>query len=139
MSHYGVMVVPDARVVPLNRLIAMIEGEDILESQNLSRPCNPGGNPNNDVTHWLGGRSFTDEKLVEYQGLSANLPEPAGGWPLVVGGTEALTEADAQAAASAMVLTVTTADDTISHLAQVTLAAVQSALGIAIIQEPEEC
>lgn len=43
----------------------------------------------------------------------------------------------AQAAASAMILTVTTADDTISHLAEVTLAAVQSARGIAILQDTE--
>lgn len=138
---YAVSVIPAAHKTAVNRLIAMIEGEDLELSENLSRPANADGSYTDpedvspDATHWYGGRYVDAQWLLVYQNLNTLLPAPECGWPLMQGETVVLTEADAAAAAAALVIQVTTgpADP---QMPQQTLAAACSALGIVPI-EPE--
>jgi hypothetical protein len=130
-AHYVISVIPDAQKQSVNRLIAMIEGEDILLSENISQPASStGATP---VTHWFGGRGASSAWLQTYQNLTTSLPAPVGGWPLIVSGNVVLTEAQAQAAAGALFLNVTT-DPTVDYFtptqAQQNFEAVCASLGI---------
>lgn len=138
-KSYAVSVIPSAHKQAINRLVAMIEGENVLLSENITRPANADGSytdPDDvgpDATHWYGGRYVDAQWLMIYQNLNTVLPAPEGGWPLMAGEDVALTEADATAAAAALVIQVTTgpADP---QMPQVTLSAVCNALGIVPIE-----
>lgn len=138
---YAVSVIPTTHKQAINRLIAMIEGEDVALSENISRPANADGSYTDpldvgpDATHWYGGRYVDAQWLMIYQSLNTLLPTPAGGWPLMVGEEEVLSEAEAIAAAAALVVQVTTGPSD-PQMPQVTLGAACAALGIVPI-EPE--
>lgn len=143
VRHYGISAVPGAYVVPLNRYIAVYENEDPVESHNLSVPCNATGSINDDVTHYIGGQYYSDEKLARYQAKfreNGALRPPPSGWPLVVSG-EPMTEAEAEEAVDQMVLVVATADESlIPSIQALALNAVAGALGIVRIEEEQpEC
>ena len=133
-SHYGVAVIPDAQKNAVNIILALIADppENPALSENVSQPLSASGSPNDPVTHWMGGRPYTAEQLVVYQALPANLPDAA--WP-VMGVSGPVTEADALAAASAMVLHVTTQETYTTQQAQQTLDAVLSAMSLKRVLE----
>jgi hypothetical protein len=136
---YAVSVIPAAHKQAINRLVAMIEGEDLTLSENLSRPANADGSytdPDDlaaDATHWYGGRYVDAQWLMIYQNLNTVLPAPDGGWPLMLGDEVMLTEADAVAAAAALVIQVTTGPFS-WQMPQQTITAVCTALGIVPIE-----
>jgi hypothetical protein len=132
-SHYGVAVCPDANKNALNVVLALLAGEDPTQSENVSQPLNPTGLITDPVTHWMGGRPYTLEQLAIYQDIPNNMP--AASWP-VTGVSGAVTLADAQAAAAAMILHVTTQDAFTTQQAQDTLNAVMLTLGVQRVVDP---
>jgi hypothetical protein len=120
IRHYRVRLIPDAHKTAINRLIAMIVGEDIMASQNLSQPASADGQL--PASHWYGGAFGSLQDIGIWQSLATNLPEPEGGWPLMVGEEVVLTEEDAQAAADVLDVEVRTGPWT-SQMPQQTLAA----------------
>lgn len=156
--HYAISVIPDAHKVALNRLMAWVQEEDILASQNLSQPANgirePPADPQNPsdpedpnrATHWFGGRLVDEAWLALYQTRETPLPTPAGGWPLRVdetgepvteGGTIVLTQQEATDALDALVIQVTTGEWW-AQMPSVTLAAALGALDLHKIIWPDE-
>lgn len=108
IRHFAVRFIPDEHKVAMNRYIAALNGEDILSSENISRPASPDGlEP---ATWWYGG-AFRDAAWLEtWQGLAQALPEPPNGWPVMVDNEVVLTEAEAQAAAEALRIHVSTGE-----------------------------
>lgn len=141
IKTYAVLVIPSAHKTAVNRLIAMMEGEDLELSENLSQPANADGSytdPENvgaDATHWYGGLYVGEQWLMVYQNLSTLLPAPEGGWPLMQGETVVLTEQEAAEAVAALTIQTTTGPES-WEMPQQTLTAACSALGIVPI-EPE--
>jgi hypothetical protein len=131
-AHYGIAVIPDAHKNAINVVIALWQGEDPTESENISRPLNASSSADDPVTHWVGGRPYQEEELPIIQNLAANLP--AASWP-VQGVSGPVSEEDATAAATALYLMIGTAETYTSQLAQQTLA---SALGALDLRQVEE-
>lgn len=127
MSSYAVFVIPAAQKVAANRLLAMVFGDDILNSANISAKCSASGSE--PPTHWLGGLGVEGAVAATLQALATDLPAPDGGWPLMVGDVEALSETDAQVAASALYLNINTGENAEDLPAQ-NLATVLSALNL---------
>lgn len=136
---YAVLVIPSAHKTAINRLIAMIEGEDLELSENLGQPANADGSytdPDNvavDATHWYGGLYVSAQWLMVYQSLDTLLPAPEGGWPLMQGETVLLNEEQAQAAVAALTIQTTTGPES-WEMPQQTLTAACAALGIVPIE-----
>lgn len=127
MPHYAVSVIPAEHKQAMNRLVAMIEGEDVLLSENITQQASAGGEA--PPTHWFGGRFVDQAWLDVYQNLGDDLPSPEGGWPLVADGAVALSAGDAEAAVAALYVNVSTGED-IAQLPQQNLASVLAALGL---------
>lgn len=126
-AHYGVAVVPTAHKNALNAIYAVWKNEDPTSSENLSQPSNQNGSTTDPITHWFGGRLYSDADLVVIQSFAANLP--AASWP-IMGVSGSVTQAQALAAAAAMIVHVTTQEVYTSQQAQATLSAVMQALGL---------
>lgn len=133
-SHYGVAVIPDAHKDAINVIIALMQSENPALSENVSQPANASGDLNDPATHWFGGRPYTPEMLAIYQDLANNIPDAA--WPVAsVNGSVTLQQA--QDAAAALVLHVTTQETYSSQQAQQTLDAVLGSLSIQRAEEDE--
>lgn len=139
MAHSAIGLIPKANAANMNLLLAMIAGEP-LSSTNLSRLCNVTGTyPENDdpydhATHLLGAwAQISPERVAVLQGLSSDLPAPAGGWPLMDGANAVLTEQQAQEAVAALVLSVTTQSVWTPDMIQANLASVLAANGLKLI------
>jgi hypothetical protein len=126
-AHYGVALIPASNKNAMNVLYAVWKGEDASQSENLSQPANATGNASDPITHWFGGRLYDDADLAVIQNMGANVP--ASGWP-VVGVSDSVSESDAEAAAAALVLNVTTQDSYTTEQAQITLNALLTAKGL---------
>lgn len=132
-AHYGVSVIPTEHKNAINVAVALWQGENPALSENLSQPANATGSPDDPVTHWFGGRPYSDAELAVIQAFADNLP--SANWPVQgVSGPVSLVEA--QAAAAAMVINVTTQDEYTTQQAQVTFAAVMTALGLKRVEFP---
>lgn len=126
-SHYGIALIPSAYKNAINVAYALWKGEDPTISENLSQPANVSGDINDPATYWFGGRLYSDAELPIIQGFAANIPSAF--WP-VQGVSGLASLADAQAAATAMIITITTRDTYNTTQAQETLAAALGALGL---------
>lgn len=135
--HYAINVIPTEHKQALNRLFAMIVGDDILESTNLSVPANATSDHEDPFTHWYGGLYVDAQWLDIFQNLTTNLPEPDGGWPLMVEGNPVLTEQEAIDAAAALIITVRTGEND-PQLPPQTLTAALNALGLKMIEWPDD-
>lgn len=147
MASCAIGIVPVAYADAMNKLLAMVAvPQESPASQNLSRWCNSDGVPNysdpngfDGATHFLGAwASLTDERAQFYLGLRDNLPAPSGGWPWVYNGQTVLTEADAQAAANAWVINVTSQAEWSPAMIQANKNAIMSSMGLQFIADPEE-
>lgn len=147
MASCAIGLVPVAQAVPMNKLLAMVAvPQEHPSSTNLSRYCNATGIPNfsdpngyDGATHLMGAWSIlTDERAAFYLGLRENLPAPAGGWPWVVGGQTILTEAEAQAAVDAWLISVTSSATWDISMIHANFAATMAAQGLKLIEYPEE-
>jgi len=147
MASCAIGIVPVAHIVAMNKLLAMVAvPQEPPTSGSLSRLCNATGTPNfsdpngyDGATHFLGAwSSLTDERGAFYLGLRDNLPAPAGGWPWVYNGQTVLTEAEAQAAADAWTVSVTSQAVWDISMIHANLAAVLQSQGLAFIEYPEE-
>ncbi len=129
-ARYGVMLVPDAHKNALNVVLALHYAGDPATVDGVTQPANATGNRTDAFTHWYGGRTYNDTELGIFQNLASSIP--AASWPMTgAGGDVAL--ADAQAAAAAMIMTVTTQEDFTTEQAQQTLAAALDAQGLKTI------
>lgn len=128
-AHYGVMLVPDTHKNALNVVLALVVDppENAAQSENCSQPANATGGPDDDFTHWYGGRQYTAEQLAIYQDLANNVP--AAEWP-ITGVSGIVTAEAAGLACAAAIMTVTTQDDFTTEQAQATLTAALTAQGL---------
>lgn len=126
-SHYGVHIIDDAHKNAMNVVYALWKGEDPTQSENFSQPVNASGLQSDAVTYWLGGRQYSDADLAIIQAMVTNIPTAI--WP-VQGVSGPVTLLQATAAATALVVNVTTQDTYTTAQAQTTLAAVLTALGM---------
>lgn len=135
MEHYGVVIVPDAHQNAANVVFALWQVEDTTASRNVSQPLNATSSPNDPVTHWAGGRPFLPEELLVLQDFPANIPSAS--WP-VQGVDGPVTEQQAIDAATALIITVRTAETYTSLVAVATLAAALGSLGLKRVNYDEE-
>lgn len=133
--HYGIAVIPDAHKNAINVILALWQGENPAASANISQPLNASSSPYDPVTHWVGGRLYSDAELLVIQNLPENIP--AASWP-VTGIDGSVTEQQAIDAATALYLLVGTAETYSSTLAQQTLASALGALGLKRLVYDEE-
>lgn len=128
-DHYGIALVPDAHKNALNAVLALIASppEDPTQSENVSQASNASGLSTDPFTYWYGGRQYSDADLAVMQDIGNHLPSP--GWPINgVSGSVSLVQA--QAAAAALILTVTTQASFTSQQAADTLGAALGARGL---------
>lgn len=146
MASCAIGVVPVAHLVAMNKLLAMVAvPQEPPTSGSLSRLCNATGVANlsdpsghDGATHYLGAWStLTDERAAFYEGLRDNLPAPAGGWPWVYNGQPVLTEAEAQAAADAWTINVTSQPVWSMSMIHANLADTLQTMGLKFIEYPE--
>lgn len=146
MASSAIGIIPVAHAQSINRYLAALQGEDILNSVSLSRLLNSDGVPDDSdpsglrgATHHLGAWSnVSPEWLAIYQHLSENLPEPTGGFPVMVDDVAVLTEQQAQDAADVFVLSVLTVPgEWNANVAQQNMQAVSETLGIQFITDPD--
>jgi len=133
-AHHGVHLIGDAHKNALNAVIALIQNEDMTQSENVSQPANASGGQNDVFTHWYGGRPYNDADLAVFQDLPNHIP--AASWP-VQGVSGSVTLAQAQAAAAALILTVKTQVNFTTDQARQTLAAALEAQGLQTINWSE--
>lgn len=126
-SHYGVHLIPNAHKNAMNVVYALWQGEDAAASENFSQPANADGLPSTPVAYWLGGKPYSDAELLVIQNMTNNIPSAS--WP-VQGVSGSVTLAQAQAAAAAMIVSVTTQESYSTQQAQATLASVLTSLGM---------
>jgi hypothetical protein len=130
-AHYGLLLVPDRHRNAFNVVMALHYNADPTTVNAVTQPANTTGqpDPNDQYPFWYGGRTYTDSELSFFQDLGNNIPSV--GWP-IQGNGGSVTLADAQAAAAATALTVTTQASFTTGQAQQTLAA---ALGVQGLQK----
>jgi hypothetical protein len=147
MASCAIGIVPVAHIVAMNKLLAMVAvPQEHPTSGSLSRLCNATGVPDmadpsghDGATHYLGAwSSLTDARGAFYLSLRDNLPAPQGGWPWVYNGQTVLTEAEAQAAANAWTVSVTSQSEWDISMIHANFAAVMAAQGLKLIEYPEE-
>ena len=128
-AHYGIALIPDAHKNALNAVLALYYNGDPATVDGVTQPANATGYQNDAFTHWYGGKTYGDTELSFFQNLADHIP--AASWP-IAGASGSVSLADAQAAAAAMILTVTTQASFTTEQAQQTLAA---ALGAQSLQK----
>jgi hypothetical protein len=134
-AHYGVALIPDAHKNAMNVVYALWKNENPAASENLSQPANVSGDINDPATYWFGGRLYSDADLVVIQDMPNNMPSAS--WPVAgVSGNVSLVQA--QAAAAALIVNVTTQDTYTTPQAAATLAAALGGLGLKKAEDPEE-
>ncbi|MCK1578165.1 hypothetical protein IVB03_00875 [Bradyrhizobium sp. 168] len=126
-AHYGVTHISAANKNAINVVLALWIGDNPAVSQNVSEPANQSGDIGDAATYWFSGRPYDGGELSVFQSLPGNMPVAI--WP-VQGVAGPVSEAEAIAAAAALIVTMTTRDSYTMQEAQETLAASLSALGL---------
>ncbi|MCK1507983.1 hypothetical protein [Bradyrhizobium sp. 18] len=126
-AHYGVTLISAANKNTINVVLALWVGDNPAVSQNVSQPANQSGDIGDAATYSFGGRPYDGGELSVIQSLPGNMPVAT--WP-VQGVAGPVSEAEAIAAAAALIVTMTTRDSYTTQQAQETLAASLSALGL---------
>lgn len=120
-SYYVVELIPDAHKNAINVVFGLVLGFNPSTMECFPVPANAAGDKNAAFTHWYGGQIYSTENVAKLQSLVDSIPVNTS-WP-IVGAQGSVSLADAQAAAAAMVYTVTATASFTTEQAQETLAA----------------